>query len=169
MVFPRTHSLRRACSIYVHCRRGDWRRGAWRHETRAGTTSTRPRPPPRYHPPKDPAYFLRAPAGRHSMRALHVCRSHEAHKQGQAQGAVPKGGERVASLAPPHSPSASPGREEKRGEIKNILAHRSSLNTPRCLSELLFSVPVRALAVHPLHAPAGQCNYSTHHATGAHG
>ena len=64
MHIPRTHSLRRACSIYVHCRRGDWRRGG-RRETRPKKRSPTNTPLVFFAPPCSTDYstILRALAG----------------------------------------------------------------------------------------------------------
>ena len=68
MHIPRTHSLRRACSIYVHCRRGDWRRGG-RRETRPKKTKPHKHPPSFFFAPPcstDYSTILRALAGQDS-------------------------------------------------------------------------------------------------------
>ena len=68
MHIPRTHSLRRACSIYVHCRRGDWRRGG-RRETRPKKTKPHKHPPSFFFAPPcstDYSTIRRALAGQDS-------------------------------------------------------------------------------------------------------
>ena len=69
MHIPRTHLSRRACSIYVHCRRGDWRRGG-RRETRPKKRSPTNTPLVFFAPPCSTDYstILRALAGQRLER-----------------------------------------------------------------------------------------------------